>query len=61
MYDTLKHYHAFISSGMSERRAKTLLYALRDATLEFKQTQENAKRMQPKLSLAAFLANLFMH
>lgn len=59
MYDTLKHYNAFVNSGMNERQAEALVYALRDAAQEIRQALEHARKIPQKSSSASFLENIF--
>jgi hypothetical protein len=61
MYDTLKHYHAFVDSGMSERQAEALVYAIRDAAQEIRQAREDARKMPPSSSPVSFLEKIFKH
>jgi hypothetical protein len=61
MYDTLRHYKAFINSGMNERQAQALVYALRDVAQEIRQARGNARKILPKSSGVSFFSNLFKH
>jgi hypothetical protein len=61
MYDTLKHYKAFVSSGMSERQAQALVYALRDAGQEIRQARENARKAQSAFLPKLILKKVFKH
>jgi hypothetical protein len=61
MYDTLKHYKAFVNSGMDERQAQALVYALRDAGQEIRQARKNARKTQRGFLPKPILKNIFKH
>jgi hypothetical protein len=56
--DTLKHYQALVDSGMTGRQAKALVYALRDAAREVKQSRKIAEQIHPEPPLFSFIQRL---